>query len=75
MKFNGNKKDLPKEKWERSINIIYKCIESKVVGMDDITPEKITTLSAIMSGYKCDWARHVFNFLGTFVLKVVKPRS
>lgn len=63
VKFSGKKKDMVKEKYERSIDIIYKCIEKKVVGMNDITPEKVTTLSAIMTSYKCDLAWHVFNCL------------
>lgn len=75
VKFSGKKKELLQEVWERNIDIIYKCIESKVAGMDDITPEKINVLSAIMSGYKCDWARHVFNCLRGFILKAMKPGS
>lgn len=63
VKFSG-KKVLFKPEWERAIDII---------GLDEITPEKITVLNAIISGYKFDLARHGFNYLGTFILKVITP--
>lgn len=74
VKFN-KKNELLKPEWEREIDIIYKCLESKVAGVDEITLEKITILSAIMENYKCDWARHILNSLGTFILKAVKPST
>lgn len=48
-------------------------MENKVVGIDEITPKKITILNIIMSGYKCNWVRHIFNYLGMFILKVITP--
>lgn len=57
------------------IDIIYKCLESRVAGVDDITLEKITVLSAMMNNCGCDGVRHVFNYLGTFILKAIKPGS
>lgn len=37
--------------------------------------KKITVLSAMINNYGCDWVRHVFNCLSTFILKAIKPRS
>lgn len=54
VKFSGKKKDQLKSVWERAINIIYKCLECKVIGVDEITPEKIIVLNDVTSGYKCD---------------------
>lgn len=42
VKFSGKKKVLLKPDWERAIEIIYKCLECKVDGVDEITPEKTT---------------------------------
>lgn len=75
VKFSGKKKDLLKAEWERAIDIVYKCLESKVARIDEITPKKINVLSVIMNNYNYNWARHVFNYLGTFILKAIKPGS
>lgn len=40
VKFSGKKKEFLKPAWERAIDIIYKCLESKVVSVDDITSKK-----------------------------------
>lgn len=73
LNFPGIKKALLKPVWERMIDIIYKCWESKIAGIYEITPEKITTLHAIIYRYKCKWAKHVVNSLDTFILKVITP--
>lgn len=75
VKFGGKIKDLLKPEWERVIDIVYKSLERKVAGVDEITHEKMTVLSAIMNHYNCDWARNVFNYLGTFILKAIKLGS
>lgn len=71
VKFSRKKKILMKLVWELMIDIVYKFVECKVAGADEITIDKITVLRAIISRYKCDWARHVFNYLGAFVLKAI----
>ncbi|VFQ84247.1 unnamed protein product [Cuscuta campestris] len=67
--FRGKKKDLLNPVFERAIDIIYKCLESRVAGVDDVTPDKIKLLSAIMNNIKCNWARHIYNCLCHFVHK------
>lgn len=59
-----------KEEWERAIDILYKYLESKVAGVDDITPDKVTILHAIVSNYKCGWTRYIYGCLVTFIQKV-----
>lgn len=54
VKFSGKKKILLKLVCERAIDIIYKCLESKVTDVDEITLEKIIVLHVIISRYKCD---------------------
>lgn len=54
VEFSGKKKVLLKPKWEREIDIIYKCLECKVADVDEIKHEKITILNTIISEYKCD---------------------
>lgn len=49
VKFSGRKKNLLKSEWERAIDILYKFLECKVTGVDDITPNKVTVLNAIIS--------------------------
>lgn len=73
VKFSGKKKVMLRPEWERVINIIYKCWECIVAGVDEITLENVTVLKAIMPRYKCDWVRHIFNCLGTFILKAITP--
>lgn len=71
VKFSRKKNILLKPIWGRAIDIIYKCLEFKVAGADEITLEKVTVLHAIISCYKCNWTRHIFNCLGTFILKAI----
>lgn len=37
-------------KFSRKKKNLYKCLECKIAGVDEIKPEKITTLHAIVSG-------------------------
>lgn len=75
VKFSRKKKVLLRPIWERAIYIVYKFLESKVVGVDDITSEKITRLHAILDNFKCDWAKHIFESLGMFGFKGFKKGS
>lgn len=52
--FSGKKKALIKPVWERAMDIVCKCLECKITSVDEVTQENITTLHAIVSGYKCD---------------------
>lgn len=61
--------------WKSAIEIVYKCLESKVTRVDDITTKKITLLHTILHNYKCDWARYIFNYLVMFVFKGVNEGS
>lgn len=72
-KFSQKKKILLKPVWEKTVDIIYKCLECKIVGVDEITTDEIAILHAIISGYKCDWAKHSFNYLGVFITKSITP--
>lgn len=72
VKFSRKKNVLLKPIWERAIDIVYKYLESKVIGVDDITTQKITLLHCIIHNYKCDWAKHIFDCLGMFIYKVLK---
>lgn len=54
---------------------MFKCLEPKVVDVDDITSKKITMLHAILSNYKCGWTNHIFECLVMFIFKGVKKGS
>lgn len=68
--FKGKKKDLLKPIIERTLDIVYKCLESRVAGVDDVNVEKIGIQSAILSNIKCDWAKHIYNRLEYYVVEV-----
>lgn len=48
---------------------MYKCLESRVTGVDDVNAEKVGILSAILSNFKCHWANHIYNCLEYYVVK------
>lgn len=55
--------------YERALDIIYKCFESRVAVVDDVSLEILCVMNAIISNFKCDCAKHVYDFLEYFVLK------
>lgn len=69
MPSKGNKKDLLSPLHERTLDIVYKCLESRVAGVDDISTETLCLLHAILNNVGCDWARHVYDCLEFYVLK------
>lgn len=53
------KNDLLSSLYEQTLGIFHKCLESRVVGVDDVSAEKFCLLHAILSNSKCDWAKHI----------------
>nr|GLL27004.1 uncharacterized protein LOC109167327 [Ipomoea trifida] len=70
MRFSFKKKSL-KPEYKRAIGILSQIIENKVVGLDDVTIEKFTMLSALLNNYLVDWSMVIFNFSHQFIEKAV----
>nr|GMC99755.1 uncharacterized protein LOC109167327 [Ipomoea batatas] len=68
--FSFKKKSLKLE-YKRAISILSQIIENKVVGLDDVTIEKFTMLSALLNNYLVDWSMVIFNFSHQFIEKAV----
>lgn len=75
VKFSRKKKILLKPIWERAIDIVYKCLESKVASVDDITVEKVILLHVIVHNYKCNSVNYIFECLGMYIFKGQKKDS
>lgn len=74
--FKGKKKDLLKPVFEHTLDIVYKCLESRVAGVDDVNAEKVGLISAILNNFKCDWPKHIYGCLEYYGLKAaVKERD
>lgn len=56
----GKKKDLLSPFFERILDIIYKCLDSRVAAMDDVNDEKMSLMHAILGSVKYDRGRYVF---------------
>lgn len=70
MHVKGKKNDLLSPFYERVLDIIYKCLESRVAVIDDVSAEKMCLMHVILCNFKCDWAKHIFDCLEYFIVKV-----
>lgn len=50
----GKNKDISKPIFECTLDIVYKCLESRVAGVNDVNSEKFCLLSSILNDFKCD---------------------
>lgn len=69
MPVKGKKKDLLSPLKEHLLDIIYKCLESRVAVMDYVNAEKFILMHAILSSSKYDWAKYVFECLEYYINK------
>lgn len=69
MPSKGKKKDLLSPFYERILDILYKCLESRVAVVDDVNAEQMALMHAVISYFKCDWAKHIFDCLEYFINK------
>lgn len=70
MPSKGKKKDLLSPLYERVLDILYKCLESRVAAVDDVNFEKLALMHVVLFDYKCDWVMHIYNCLEYFINKV-----
>lgn len=54
MPMKGKKKDLLSPFYERILDILYKCLDSRVAAMDDVNAEKFCLMYAILGSCKYD---------------------
>lgn len=45
-------------------------MESRVVIVNDVNAEKMVVMHVVLSYFKCDWAKHIFDCLEYFINKV-----
>lgn len=55
MPAKGKKKDLLSLFYEHILDILYKCLESRVVVVDDVNSKKMALMHAVLTYYKYDW--------------------
>lgn len=60
MLVKGKKKDLLSSFYEKVLDILYKCLDSRVAVMDNMNVEKFAWMHAVLNGIKYDWARYIF---------------
>lgn len=48
---------------------MYKCLESRVITIDDVSAEKLGVMHAFLLDFQCDQANQIFDCLEYFVLK------
>lgn len=54
MPAKGKKKDLLYPFDERILDILYKCLESRVTTVDDVNSEKLALMHVVLNDYKYD---------------------
>lgn len=70
MLIKGKKKDLLSPFYEKVLDIVYKCLDSRVAAMDDLNAENFALMHAKLSSIKYDLEKYIFECLEYYVNKV-----